>query len=88
MVNVRLVCLLVFKLLNSLGLKFPQKVTRALLTLRHGLLKGDYRGQVGQKDGVSWGVLRFGWWLLQVCVSNSTTPLHSAGIYGKHMGRG
>lgn len=88
MVNVRLVCLLVFKLLNTLGLKLPQKVTRALLTLRDGLLKGDYLGQVGQKDGVSWGVVGFGWWLLQVCVPNSTTPLHPAGIYGKHMSRG
>lgn len=67
MVNVRLVCLLVFKLLNTLGLKFPQKVTRALLTFGDGLLKGDYLGQVGQKDRVSWGVVGFGWWLLQVC---------------------
>lgn len=88
MVNVRLVCLLVFKLLNTLGLKFPQKVTRALLTLGDGLLKGDYLGQVGQKDRVSWGVVGFGWWLLQVYVSNSTTALDSAGIYGKHMSRG
>lgn len=43
-----------FKLINILGLKFLQKVTRTMLAPHCGLLKGNYLRQVGQGGRWSW----------------------------------